>query len=137
MKFDRDELEKLVRKKVQEVNTEAGYRQYLEVPEMMEIVAQSIEEMLFDDENKLLAKYEEDWKSIFRIKNSQLEVYEKIIQDTLKILPVRYSSSHTAEMIPDMVRAWVDQAENAEEELSELRDRYAEMLGTLMEDKHE
>ena len=60
MKFDRDKLGELVRKKVQEVNDEAGYRQYLEVPEMMEIVAQSIEEMLCEDENKLLAKYEEE-----------------------------------------------------------------------------
>ena len=132
MKFNRDKLGELVAKKVQEVNNEAGYRQYLEVPEMMEIVAQSIEEMLFDDENKILAQYEEAWKAMFQIKNSQLEVYEKIIQDTLKILPLRYSPDHTAEMIPEMVRAWVDQAEHAEEELSELRDRYADTLETLM-----
>lgn len=132
MKFNRDKLGELVAKKVQEVNNEAGYRQYLEVPEMMEIVAQSIEEMLFEDENKILAQYEEAWKAMFQIKNSQLEVYEKIIQDTLKILPLRYSPDHTAEMIPEMVRAWVDQAEHAEEELSELRDRHADTLNTLM-----
>lgn len=134
MKFNRDKLGELVAKKVNGVNNEAGYRQYLEVPEMMEIVAQSIEEMLFEDENKILAQYEEAWKAMFQIKNSQLEVYEKIIQDTLKILPLRYSPDHTAEMIPEMVRAWVDQAEHAEEELSELRDRHAEMLETLIED---
>ena len=81
MKFDRDKLEELVWKKVKEVNAEAGYRQYLEVPEMLEIVAQSIEEMM-----------------------------------------------------PDMIRACVDRAEQAEEELSELRDRHAEMLETLIED---
>lgn len=134
MKFDRDKLGELVWKKVQEVNDEAGYRQYFEVPEMVEIVAQSIEEMLWEDENKLLAKYEEDWKAMFQIKNSQLEVYEKIMQDTLKILPVRYSPDHTAEMIPEMVRAWVDQAEHAEEELSELRDRHMETLETFLKD---
>lgn len=90
--------------------------------------------MNIEEENKILAQYEEAWKDMFQIKNSQLEVYEKIIQDTLKILPVRYTPDHTAEMIPDMVRAWVDQAEHAEEELSELRDRYAEMLEKLIED---
>lgn len=137
MKFNRAHLEELTLQKIKEVNAEAGYRSYLEVPEMVEIVAQGIEEMLFQDENKLLAQYEEAWKAMFQIKNSQLEIYEKIAQDTLKILPVRYSPDHTAEMIPEMVRAWVDQAEHAEEELSELRDRYADMLDTLTGDKHE
>lgn len=44
--FDRDKLEELVRKKIAEVNEETGYRVYFEVPEMVEIVAESIEEML-------------------------------------------------------------------------------------------
>lgn len=86
------------------------------------------------EEDKLLTQYEEDWKAIFRIKNSQLEVYEKIIQDTLKILPVNHVSEHTAEMIPDMVREWIERAVQAEEELSELRDRHMETLETFLQD---
>ena len=46
MVFDRDKLEELTRKKIAEVNEETGYRVYFEVPEMVELVAQSIEEML-------------------------------------------------------------------------------------------
>jgi hypothetical protein len=69
---------------------------------------------------------------MFQIKNSQLEVYEKIIQDTLKILPVWCNPDHTAEMIPDMVRDYVVRALQAEGELSELRDRHTDTLNTLM-----
>jgi hypothetical protein len=79
MKFNREHLEKLTLQKIKEVNDEAGYRKYLEVPEMVELVAQGIEEML-----------------------------------------------------PAMVREWVERAMQAEEALSELRDRHAETLETLM-----
>lgn len=43
-KFSRSRLEKLTRARIKQVNEEAGYRKYLEVPEMVEIVASSIEE---------------------------------------------------------------------------------------------
>lgn len=39
MKFNREHLEELTLQKIKEVNDEAGYRKYLEVPEMVNIVA--------------------------------------------------------------------------------------------------
>lgn len=49
MKFDRDKLEEEVLKKIKEVNDEAGHRQYLEVPEMVDIIATIIEEQLLEE----------------------------------------------------------------------------------------
>ena len=65
--FDRDKLEELVLKKVKEVNNEAGYRKYLEVPEMVEIVAKSIEEMLCADEKNLIAILKKEEQAIEQI----------------------------------------------------------------------
>jgi hypothetical protein len=42
--FDREQLDTLTRGRIKKVNDEAGYRQYLEVPEMVEIVASIIEQ---------------------------------------------------------------------------------------------
>ena len=44
MKFNRQHLEELTLQKIKEVNDEAGYRSYLEVPEMVNIIASIIEE---------------------------------------------------------------------------------------------
>jgi hypothetical protein len=44
MKFNREHLEELTLQKIKEVNDEAGYRKYLEVPEMVNIIASIIEE---------------------------------------------------------------------------------------------
>ena len=44
MKFNRQHLEELTLQKIKEVNDEAGYRKYLEVPEIVNIVATIIEE---------------------------------------------------------------------------------------------
>jgi len=44
MKFNRQHLEELTLQKIKEVNDEAGYRKYLEVPEMVEIIASIMEE---------------------------------------------------------------------------------------------
>ena len=44
MKFNRKHLEELTLQKIKEVNDEAGYRKYLEVPEMVEIIATIMEE---------------------------------------------------------------------------------------------
>jgi len=46
MQFNRTKLDTLVREKIKEVNDEAGYREYLEVPEMVEIVASIIEQSI-------------------------------------------------------------------------------------------
>ena len=44
MKFNRQHLEELTLQKIKEVNDEAGYRSYLEVPEMVNIIASIMEE---------------------------------------------------------------------------------------------
>ena len=44
MKFNRKQLEQLTLEKIDEVNDEAGYRKYLEVPEMVEIIASIMED---------------------------------------------------------------------------------------------
>ena len=44
MKFNRKQLEELTLEKIDEVNDEAGYRSYLEVPEMVEIIASIMED---------------------------------------------------------------------------------------------
>ena len=49
MKFNREHLEELTLQKIKEVNDEAGYRSYLEVPEMVNIIATIIEEQLLED----------------------------------------------------------------------------------------
>jgi hypothetical protein len=49
MKFNRKQLEELTLEKIDEVNDEAGYRKYLEVPEMVNIIATIIEEKFADN----------------------------------------------------------------------------------------
>jgi len=44
MKFNRKHLEELTLQKIKEINDEAGYRSYLEVPEMVNIIATIMEE---------------------------------------------------------------------------------------------
>ena len=44
MRFNREYLEELTLQKIKEVNDEAGHRSYLEVPEMVNIIASIIEE---------------------------------------------------------------------------------------------
>ena len=78
MKFNRKLLEEETLQKIKEVNDEAGYRSYLEVPEMVNIVASIIEEK-----------------------------YMQIIRDTLRELPVGNISTHTPESIPERVGHWV------------------------------
>ena len=46
MKFNREHLEELTLQKIKEVNDEAGYRSYLEVPEMVNIIASIMEDKL-------------------------------------------------------------------------------------------
>jgi hypothetical protein len=74
MKFNRKQLEQLTLEKIDEVNDEAGYRKYLEVPEMVEIISSIIQEK-----------------------------YMQIINDTLRELPVGNISTHTPESIPERV----------------------------------
>ena len=46
MKFNREQLEEETLRKIKEVNDEAGYRKYLEVPEMVNIIAFIIEDII-------------------------------------------------------------------------------------------
>ena len=71
MKFNRKLLEEETLQKIKEVNDEAGYRSYLEVPEMVNIIASIIEEKLkacyvsakvFYDMRKQLGEEIDDWK---------------------------------------------------------------------------
>ena len=48
MKYNRKLLEEETLQKIKEVNEEAGYRKYLEVPEMVNIIASIIEEKFVD-----------------------------------------------------------------------------------------
>jgi hypothetical protein len=42
MKYNREHLEELTLQKIKEVNDEAGYRTYLEVPEMIRIICEVV-----------------------------------------------------------------------------------------------
>jgi hypothetical protein len=44
MKYNREQLKELTLQKIKEVNDEAGYRSYLEVPEMVNIIATIMED---------------------------------------------------------------------------------------------
>lgn len=156
MKFNRKHLEELTLQKIKEVNDEAGYRSYLEVPEMVNIIASIMEEkfnVLFDSqkdqirslrayndilekendsmtdtETKTLKQYEEDWKRIFKTKDQQIENFKKIIHDTLRALPVGNINTHTPDTIPERVQDWVKEAV---EECS-LREKWEELADNLI-----
>ena len=76
MKFNRKLLEEETLQKIKEVNDEAGYRSYLEVPEMVNIIASIMEEMLTKDEDATLKQCEENWKRVFKTKNDLLQQWE-------------------------------------------------------------
>lgn len=79
MKFNRDNLEKLTLEKIKEVNEESGYRTYLEVPEMVNIVATIMEEkfkVILEAADRLLVYAQEIQATV---KNQAL--YEVACQD--------------------------------------------------------
>ncbi len=79
MKFNRDNLEKLTLEKIKEVNEESGYRTYLEVPEMVNIVATIMEEkfkVILEAADRLLVYAQEIQATV---KNQAL--YEAVCQD--------------------------------------------------------
>jgi len=79
MKFNRDNLEKLTLEKIKEVNEESGYRTYLEVPEMVNIVATIMEEkfkVILESADRLLVYAQEIQATV---KNQAL--YEAVCQD--------------------------------------------------------
>jgi len=79
MKFNRDNLEKLTLEKIKEVNEESGYRTYLEVPEMVNIVATIMEEkfkVILESADRLLVYAQEIQATV---KNQAL--YEVVCED--------------------------------------------------------
>jgi hypothetical protein len=142
MKFNRKLLEEETLQKIKEVNDEAGYRKYLEVPEMVNIIASIIEERIQtlydvrDAQSQQIAnltahinKIENEDKhfSDFKAAEKKLIEFLKIINDTLRELPVGNISTHTPESIPERVGHWV--RESAEEcRLREQWEACADML---------
>jgi hypothetical protein len=114
MKFNRKQLEQLTLEKIDEVNDEAGYRSYLEVPEMVEIISSIIEEKYMQIINETLGELP-IWTSVAgpyipetipkRVKflGEEFKLAEEIINNTLRELPVGNISTHTPESIPERV----------------------------------
>ena len=127
MKFNRQHLEELTLQKIKEVNDEAGYRKYLEVPEMVNIIASIMEEKMkvFHDSDAELIKSLRDYINTIEEENEQLE---QIINETLRELPVGNISTHTPETIPERVGHWV--RESAEE--CRLREQWEELSDNLI-----
>lgn len=84
MKFNRKHIEELTLQKIKEVNDEAGYRKYLEVPEMVNIIATIIEssdqyrEMKDEIENDFLQLSAKFYKNIMG--NFDMEDQEKVLK---------------------------------------------------------
>ena len=127
MKFNRKKLEELTLEKIDEVNDEAGYRKYLEVPEMVEIIASIMEEKM-----KAMQKFDaaviQHYRDYADRADKELEGLEQIIHDTLRELPVGNVSTHTPESIPERVGHWV--RESAEE--CRLREQWEELSDNLI-----
>jgi hypothetical protein len=85
MKFNREYLEELTLQKIKEVNDEAGYRKYLEVPEMVEIVASIIEKQVNPHDGSTLNSFFLE-EAELKIKNlkEELEDIEQILGKALK-----------------------------------------------------
>ena len=132
MKFNRKKLEELTLEKIDEVNDEAGYRKYLEVPEMVEIIASIMEEKM-----KAMQKFDADVIQQLRDYadrvDKELDGLEQIIHDTLRALPVGSISRHTPESIPERVQDWVKEA--AEE--CRLREQWEACADNLVDYAHE
>ena len=132
MKFNRKLLEEETLQKIKEVNDEAGYRKYLEVPEMVNIIASIMEE-----KTKAMQKFDADVIQQLRDYadrvDKELDGLEQIIHDTLRELPVGNISTHTPESIPERVGHWV--RESAEE--CRLREQWEACSDNLVDYAHE
>jgi hypothetical protein len=101
MKFDRQHLEELTLQKIKEVNDESGYRSYLEVPEMVNIIATIMEDKFrveYDDfvnqihlPSKELdkaqikaEKLEEDLKTLKKQKQQWVLMADKFLAELMK-----------------------------------------------------
>jgi hypothetical protein len=135
MKFNREQLEELTLQKIKEVNDEAGHRSYLEVPEMVNIIASIMEEKMkvMHDNDAELIKSLRDYINTIEEENEDLYTYKNIINETLRELPVGNISTHTPESIPERVGHWV--RESAEE--CRLREQWEACADNLVDYAHE
>lgn len=93
MKFNREHLEELTLQKIKEVNDEAGYRKYLEVPEMVEIIASIIEKQVQDWEacaDRLFAYADE-----VKCGTHNRALYESVCEDIKKYENLKNENSQT------------------------------------------
>jgi hypothetical protein len=105
MKFNRKQLEELTLEKIDEVNDEAGYRSYLEVPEMVEIIATIMEKKIkvFHDNDAELIR---SLRAHIDTLDEEEDEYFKLKSITDKILhefPVGNIAEHTIKSLPERI----------------------------------
>lgn len=138
MKFNREYLEELTLQKIKKVNDEAGYRSSLEVPEMVELIASVLEERMQticdvrDVQSQQIAnltahinKIENEDKHFSDFKTAEKKIIEfhKIINDTLRELPVGNISTHTPESIPERVSYYLKELAEYTQRVEDLENK--------------
>ena len=122
MKFNREHLEEETLQKIKEVNDEAGYRKYLEVPEMVEIVASIIEKQVNPHDGSTLDSFLLE-EAELKIKNLEEELEKwKACADNL----IDYAHEYVAHLSSwgkgyDRVDKEIKQAEDIIEEYLKLK----------------
>ena len=86
MKYNRKLLEEETLQKIKEVNDEAGHRSYLEVPEMIEIIASIMEKKMkvfHDSDAELIKSLRDDVKKLDE-ENEYLSDFKAAAEEELK-----------------------------------------------------
>ena len=125
MKFNREHLEELTLQKIKEVNDEAGYRSYLEVPEMVNIIASIMEEkmMVFHDSDAELIR---SLRAHIDTLNEEEDEYFRLKIITDKILrefPVGNITEHTIESIPERISYYLKELAEYTQRVEDLEDK--------------
>jgi hypothetical protein len=87
MKFNRKHLEELTLQKIKEVTDEAGYRSYLEVPEMVNIVASIMEEkmkVIHDNDAELIRSLRAHIDTLENEKEQWILLADKFLAQLMK-----------------------------------------------------
>ena len=86
MKYNRKLLEEETLQKIKEVNDEAGYRKYLEVPEMVNIIASIMEKKMkvFHDNDAELIQQLRDYTNKLEEENEYLSDFKAAAEEELK-----------------------------------------------------
>ena len=93
MKFNRKLLEEETLQKIKEVNNEAGYRSYLEVPEMVNIIASIIEEKFADNRWEACADMLFVWADELKCGTTNQAIYEAVCEDIEKYRKLKESTN--------------------------------------------